>query len=152
MNAIAATLPNLTALNIQGARQVTDSGIVKLAQSCKMLRGVALGNNDNITDGAVDALVRGSSLVHLDLRNCKRLTNDILECIARSQKPPELQTLNLQTTLTESTPEAADDEDDVYTPAAFNERSLIGLFKAATELTGINLGGTPAAGCCVGTE
>ena len=49
---------------------VTISHFGRVAQGCKLLRAVAAGNNSNITDGGVDALVRGNTLVHLDLRNC----------------------------------------------------------------------------------
>eukprot|EP00658_Telonema_sp_P-2_P077786 TRINITY_DN7126_c0_g2_i2.p1 TRINITY_DN7126_c0_g2~~TRINITY_DN7126_c0_g2_i2.p1 ORF type:complete len:494 (+),score=124.32 TRINITY_DN7126_c0_g2_i2:157-1638(+) len=139
MNAIANSLPNLTALNIQGVRQLTDDGICRVAQCCKVLRGVAMGNNDNFTDGGIDALVRGTSLVHLDLRNCKRLTSSILESIA-SAGSEGLQTLNLSTTLIESSLDRAD-EDEVYTPPILTEQGLQVLFSGCRCLSGINLGG-----------
>eukprot|EP00656_Telonema_subtile_P057779 TRINITY_DN9585_c0_g2_i5.p1 TRINITY_DN9585_c0_g2~~TRINITY_DN9585_c0_g2_i5.p1 ORF type:complete len:768 (+),score=240.70 TRINITY_DN9585_c0_g2_i5:93-2396(+) len=139
MHSIASSLHNLTALNVQGARNITDEGVCRLAQGCKLLRGVALGNNDNVTDGGVDALVRGSSLVHLDLRNCKRITNNILESIGAAGSEG-LQTLNLSTTTVESTEDNID-EGDIYTPATFSERSLKSLFAGCPALTGVNLGG-----------
>jgi len=139
MESIATSLTQLQALNIQGARYVTDEGLCKVAQGCKLLRAVAAGNNSNITDGGVDALVRGNTLVHLDLRNCNKLTDKVLESLSKAGMEG-LETLNLETSIVEQKEENVEDG-GIYTPPAFTDRSLRTLFSGCAGLTGLSLAG-----------
>ena len=112
--------PNLTSLNLCDCKEITDAGVIALAQGCKKLSALNLKFCKHITDAAVIALAQGCPrLSYLDLGWCKQITNaavialaqgcprlshlDLAECymitdegvIALAQGCPELATLSL---------------------------------------------------------
>lgn len=93
---IAARLPDLTSLNLQGSSQLTDACMHSLLTRCRQLAKLNLGGVFKLTDAAVEAMCaeeHTTKLTHLSLFQCVRLTDASLELIAN--RMPTLQHLDI---------------------------------------------------------
>ena len=95
---VAAGCPDLRKLDLFKCEKVNNKVLRALARGCPMLEWLNLEktDTDNITDSGVKALVRGCRhLVHLNMPNCRRVSDLGLLAIAEANMAPGLEYLNL---------------------------------------------------------
>ncbi|KAL6050828.1 Lysine-specific demethylase 2A [Balamuthia mandrillaris] len=90
---LAKMCPQLTHLNLQGCKLITDIAIRKIAAHCTGLQELCLDGKDRnaeqqITDAAVIELSQHClRLRHLELSNCRLITDLSISCIAENCGP-----------------------------------------------------------------
>jgi len=74
--------PNLVHLRLDGCHNVTDVGIVYLAQNCHRIASLSLAKCDTIGDTAIESVALGMpQLVALNVTDCRRVTGNALRAI-----------------------------------------------------------------------
>lgn len=94
MTAIAQGCRNLTKLAVGNCQRVTDHGIVAIAQGCPNLASLDVGGCNNVTDDGIVAIANGCrNLTKLDVWCCNHVTNSGIVAVAQSC--PNLATLSV---------------------------------------------------------
>ncbi|KAJ4462835.1 hypothetical protein PAPYR_26 [Paratrimastix pyriformis] len=83
----SATLPNLTSLNLSDCVNITDGSMPLLARLCPNLSALLVAGASQLTDQGIHALCQapfaGHQLHRLDLHRCDRLTDEAVLALAR---------------------------------------------------------------------
>ena len=83
IQAVAASCPSLTSLNVADCKFLTDGSIEAIAAGCGSLTSLDVSRCKNITDESIKALAAGcTSLTSLNVRNCEKLTNEAIKAVA----------------------------------------------------------------------
>ncbi|KAJ3267451.1 hypothetical protein HK104_005875 [Borealophlyctis nickersoniae] len=94
---LVATCPHLTQLDLEECTLITDATLLALAASpcAATLTTLCLSYCDNITDtGVTHLLEHCTQLAHIELDNCNRVTDAVLDYIARN-RPEKLADLEV---------------------------------------------------------